>query len=159
MATPNYTLVHALKKAAQQLKNGQPYQWGHMGSCNCGHLAQVLLNVSKASIHQLAMEKVGDWNEQLNDYCPTSGLAMDQLIWGLLEKGLSQNDLMDLEYLRNPHILAQINDSNKPLLHNKREHVILYLEAWAAVMEEALISTISIEDKVQILPTEMAQTH
>lgn len=145
MATPNYTLVHAFKKAAQQLKNGQPYQWGHMGSCNCGHLAQVLLNLNKGSIHQLAMEKVGDWSEQLNDYCSTSGLAMDQLIWSLLEKGLSQTDLMDLEYLRNTSILAQIDDSHKPLLHNKREHVIMYLEAWANLMEEELISDISLK--------------
>jgi hypothetical protein len=149
MATPNYTLVHAFKKAAQQLKNGQPYQWGHMGSCNCGHLAQVLLNLNKGSIHQLAMEKVGDWNEQLNDYCPTSGLAMDQLIWGLLEKGLSQTDLMDLEYLRNTSVLAKINDSYKPLLHNKREHVILYLEAWATLMEDELISGIYLKTETK----------
>lgn len=144
MATANYTLVHALKNAAVNLKKGKPYEWGHMGNCNCGHLAQVLLNVSHAQIHREAMQKTGDWNEQLNDYCPTSGLEMDQLIWGLLEKGLSQTDLMDLEYLRNAEVLKHIPLSARPLLHNKREHVILYLETWASLMEDQLSQTIDL---------------
>lgn len=144
MAKASYLLSSALNKAAQNLRQGKPYEWGHMGSCNCGHLAQVLLNMPKGEIHASAMEKPGDWNEQLNDYCPTSGFKIDSLIFKLLELGLSEQDLMDLEYLRNEKILSKINTELKPLINNNREHVILYLETWANIMEEELIKEITI---------------
>lgn len=151
MAKASYILSKALNKAAQNLKQGKPYEWGHMGSCNCGHLAQVLLNMPKGDIHKLAMEKPGDWNEQLNDYCPTSGFKIDTLIFKLLEFGLSEKDLMDLEYLRDEAILSKISNTHKPLQNNNREHVILYLETWAALMEEELISEIMIDKGFQTL--------
>jgi hypothetical protein len=55
MAKASYLLSNALNKAAQNLRQGKPYEWGHMGSCNCGHLAQVLLNMPKGEIHAAAM--------------------------------------------------------------------------------------------------------
>lgn len=148
MAKASYLISSALNKAAQNLRQGKPYEWGHMGSCNCGHLAQVLLNMPKGEIHAMAMEKPGDWNEQLNDYCPTSGFKIDTLIFKLLELGLSEKDLMDLEYLRNETILSRISSELKPLENNKREHVILYLETWANMMQEELVKEISIENEV-----------
>jgi hypothetical protein len=148
MAKASYLLSSALRKAAENLKNGKPYQWGHMGSCNCGHLAQVLLNMPKGQIHAYAMEKTGDWNEQLNDYCPTSHIKMDQLIWSLLEKGLNETDLMDLEYLKNDAVLNKISKDFTPLLNNKREHVILYLETWADIMEEELVKAINVGESI-----------
>jgi hypothetical protein len=148
MAKASYLLSNALNKAAQNLRQGKPYEWGHMGSCNCGHLAQVLLNMPKGEIHAAAMEKTGDWNEQLNDYCPTSGFKIDALIFKLLELGLSEKDLMDLEYLRNENILAKINSEFKPLLNNNRDHVILYLETWANIMQEELLKEIKIESQL-----------
>jgi hypothetical protein len=140
MAKPSLLLIDALRKAATQLSNNKPYEWGHMGNCNCGHLAQVLLNVSKAEIHRHAMERTGDWSEQLNDYCPTSGLEMDKLIFGLLEKGLSTTDLQQLEYLSDPAVLERLGFSS--LRHNYREHVINYMRTWADMLEEQLLETL-----------------
>jgi hypothetical protein len=134
MARASLILIDALRKTATNLTNDKPYEWGHMGSCNCGNLAQVLLNMPKADIHRYAMEKTGDWSEQLNDYCPTSGLQMDQLIFSLLEKGFSTTDLHELEYLKNEQVLNSIGV--KHLQHNKREDVIIYLKAWADVLED-----------------------
>jgi PHD/YefM family antitoxin component YafN of YafNO toxin-antitoxin module len=55
---------------------------------------------------------------------------------------------MDLEYLRNENILAKINSEFKPLLNNNRDHVILYLETWANIMQEELLKEIKIESQL-----------
>lgn len=145
MAKASFILVDALRKTAKNIRNGKPYQWGHMGSCNCGNLAQTLLNISKGDIHRYAMDKPGDWSEQLNDYCPTSGLPMDQLIFGLLEKGLSTEDLKLLEYLSDTTVLAKVGRGY--LQNNNLNDVVDYMEAWAELMEDILLSPISIAVK------------
>lgn len=140
MATPSLLLIDAMRRAAKNLSEGKPYEWGHMGNCNCGHLAQNLLHISKAEIHAYAMQKTGDWSEQLKDYCPTSGLEMDKLIFGLLEKGLSTEDLMQLEYLSNPAILNRLGVTH--LKNNNRADVISYLQTWADMLEEKLMGSL-----------------
>ena len=92
MAQPNPRLIEALRATAARLSEGAPYQWGHMGSCNCGHLAQVITEHSGADIHAGALRGHGDWSEQVVDYCPTSGLPMDGIITAMLEAGLNRND-------------------------------------------------------------------
>jgi hypothetical protein len=47
MANPNPELIAAIEKTVSKLKNGSPYQWGHMGACNCGNLAQELTKLEK----------------------------------------------------------------------------------------------------------------
>ncbi len=150
MAKASIELSAALRKAARNLAQGKPYQWGHMGSCNCGHLAQVLLNMDKAAIHQTAMEKPGDWSEQAKAFCNTSGMEMDQLIFGLFEKGLSTDDIMNLEYLKDPNLLALIPHEKLPLKHNKREDVILYLDTWAEAMERTLTANINLSELMEV---------
>jgi adenylate kinase family enzyme len=149
MATPSLALIQGLRAAAANIINNKPYEWGHMGNCNCGHLAQVLLKVSKADIHRSAMSRPGDWSEQLNDYCATSGFAMDQLIFGLLEKGLSSTDLQQLEYLSNQQVLTRMGVSS--LKHNVRENVVAYLQTWADMLEEQLLEQLPSPVKTESL--------
>jgi hypothetical protein len=137
MAKASFILVDALRKTAKNITNGKPYEWGHMGSCNCGNLAQTLLNIGKGDIHRYAMDKPGDWSEQLNDYCPTSGLPMDRLIFGLLEKGLSTEDLKHLEYLTDSAVLAKVGRGY--LKNNNLHDVVGYMNAWAELMEKELL--------------------
>ena len=40
MAKATPVLIEALRKTAKKLEKGARYQWGHMGCCNCGNLAQ-----------------------------------------------------------------------------------------------------------------------
>jgi hypothetical protein len=80
MAKSTLPVIQALRDTAQRLATQAPYQWGHMGSCNCGHLAQTITRLTKAEIHARAMQRYGDWERQLIDYCPTSGLPIDQTI-------------------------------------------------------------------------------
>ncbi|WP_161887636.1 hypothetical protein [Pontibacter russatus] len=137
MARASIQLIQALHETAQRLAQGAAYQWGHMGSCNCGHLAQTITRCSKGTIHGAAMWRHGDWREQLRDYCPQSGLPLDEIIDQMLDLGLTREDLAHLERLSHPAIVQRLPQDRKRLLHNRREDVVLYLESWAALLEEA----------------------
>jgi hypothetical protein len=146
MAKASIAVIQALRKTVENLEKGATYQWGHMGSCNCGNLAQVITNLDKAEIHKSAMRRHGDWNEQLVDYCPTSGLPIDHIIDEMLVFGFSREDLAHLEKLSDPIILRSLPAEQKYLKHNLKSDVILYLKTWGIVLEEELITKISIEE-------------
>lgn len=145
MARPNLDLIAALRRTARKIEKGSPYQWGHMGSCNCGNLAQELTRLTKAEIHALALANGrGDWNEQLNDYCPTSGLPMDLLIGEMMEAGLDPDDLKQLERLSDVRILQRLPAEKRYLRHNFRDDVVLYISEWANMLEEQLLAPIKL---------------
>lgn len=136
MANANPILINALRKTVIKLKKGAPYQWGHMGACNCGNLAQEITHFSKGEIHRYAMQRHGDWNEQLVDYCPASGYPMDLMISKLLETGLDLEDLKHLEKLSDPLILAKLPpEKRSEIKHNDKKDVIAYMEAWINILE------------------------
>lgn len=161
MARPSVELIKAFRKTINKLKSGAPYQWGHMGACNCGNLAQEITKISKGKIHQYALQSYGDWNEQLNDYCPTSGLPMDTVIEKLIEAGLTISDLGHLEKLSSPEVLKEIPfDKRMSLKKNKKEDVIFYMETWARILEKKWIEDqninleiSTIENKIKNIPS------
>jgi hypothetical protein len=137
MARPNPELIAAIERTISKLQQGASYQWGHMGACNCGNLAQELTQLSKAEIHRFAMQRHGDWNEQLIDYCPTSGYPMDLMVSKMLEYGLTIEDLSHLERLSDPVILSGMEkDKRDHLNKNRREDVVFYLQVWANLLRE-----------------------
>jgi hypothetical protein len=150
MAKASPELIASMRRAAEKLRTSQLYQWGHMGSCNCGFLAQEITQLSKKEIHARALRtRSGDWNEQLIDYCPGSGLPMDEVISEMFAAGLDSQDLMQLEKLSNPTIIKRLPENQKPLQHNKKGDVVLYLETWACLLEEQyLLQTKAKERKV-----------
>ncbi len=158
MAKANPELIAAIRRTSANLEKSAAYQWGHMGSCNCGHLAQEITSLSKKEIHARALRsRSGDWNEQLIDYCPTSGLPLDEVISEMLAAGLDREDLMHLEKLSDPQILSQLPAGERNLKHNYRQDVVLYLNTWAKILEEKWltgrrsINTIAVEQK-EVLP-------
>lgn len=144
MAKASPSVISIIRKTAKALKNSHTYQWGHMGSCNCGFLAQQITQYTSADIHQRAMQKYGNWNDQLNDYCPTSGLLMDDLITSMLEFGFDSDDLKHLEKLSDTKILHTLPLTERYLTHNIKADVIKYLNAWAGLLENQLT------DKIQL---------
>jgi hypothetical protein len=145
MARPNPDLIAALRRTAQKLQKGAPYQWGHMGSCNCGNLAQEISTLTKGEIHEHALAVGrGDWNEQLNDHCPTSGLPMDLLILEMMNAGLTTDDLKHFEKLTDRRILECLPNGKRHLRHNFRDDVVLYLSTWAGLLEDQLLATIEL---------------
>ena len=154
MARPNLKLIKAIRNTARKLALKAPYQWGHMGSCNCGHLAQELTHVSKEDIHRFAMHSEGSWTDQSRAYCPTSGLPMDLLISAMLDAGLERQDLEHLEKLSDPAVLKHL--VVRKLRYNQREHVVRYMQAWADILEKELLANIpaqSVQHLVQPPPT------
>jgi len=146
MARVSAELIAAFRKTITKLKNNAPYEWGHMGACNCGNLVQEITRLSKAEIHQYAMQKSGDWNDQLIDYCPTSGYPMDLMISKLIEAGLTIDELKHLERLSDPKVLSLIELPKKHQLQkNRKEDVILYLETWTIILENEWIEKFNME--------------
>lgn len=134
MAQPTLALIRALRKAAARLASGSTYQWGHMGSCNCGHLAQELTSLDKATIHQSALERAGDWGQQAIDYCPDSGFPLDHILTTMFDAGLDRHDINELERLSNPEVLARL--PGRDLKRNNRADAVDYMQAMADLLEE-----------------------
>ncbi|MFD2515622.1 hypothetical protein ACFSRY_17240 [Pontibacter locisalis] len=153
MARCSIEMIEALRETASRLHKGANYQWGHMGSCNCGHLAQTITKYSKGKIHGAAMWRYGDWREQLRDYCPHSGLPMDEVIDQMLDFGFTRQELAHLETLSDPIILDNLPQERRHLKHNQRDDVVLYLTTWAKLLETQLLPQIKLKkdlEKVQV---------
>lgn len=146
MATTSLQLIEALRNTARTLASSTHYQWGHMGACNCGFLAQEITKQRKEEIHSKAMERSGDWTEHLNDYCATSGLLFDDLISSLLAFGLDVEDLKHLERLSDGEVLRTLPLEKRNLQHNRKEDVIIYLSAWADLLEIRLLEGITLHE-------------
>lgn len=146
MAKARFELIQALRTTARKIENNSSYQWGHMGLCNCGFLAQEITSLTKDEIHRRAMLRHGDWSEQLNDYCPSSGLPMDDLIDQLVSFGFSLEELKHLERLSHPSVLDRLPVETRHLSHNVKADVIIYFNTWADLLEETLLNSISLNE-------------
>jgi hypothetical protein len=133
MASPNPELVRALRATADKLSGDTTYQWGHMGMCNCGHLAQAITGLTPAEIHDSALVREGDWEQQANDYCPTSGQLIDHVLAAMFSLGLHRDDIRKLEKLADNDVARRMGRHPK---HNRREDVVDYMRAWADLLEE-----------------------
>ena len=140
------SVIGAIRATAHVLEQSNDYQWGHMGCCNCGFLAQRITSLKKSQIHSFAMQRHGDWTEQLNDYCPSSGMPMDDLISDMIEFGFDTDELKNLERLSDRRILDSLPDGNRFLRFNVKHDVIIYLNAWASLLEEEFVSQIRLTD-------------
>jgi hypothetical protein len=154
MAKASINIIAALRRTAEKLEQSAEYQWGHMGSCNCGFLAQEITRLRKDEIHARAMQRHGDWNEQLNDYCATSGLPMDELIGEMIAFGFDADDLKHLERLSDQRILQTLPLSERNLSHNVKADVTKYIRQWAAMLEQELLKKIDIADLKALLKSE-----
>ncbi|WP_428262292.1 hypothetical protein [Haliangium sp.] len=144
MARATIELIQALRVTVERLRGDTSYQWGHMGECNCGHLAQTITKLGKADIHSWALQREGDWEQQAYDYCPTSGHRIDDVISAMLAVGVALDDIGHLEKLDDPEVLALVPpdadaaDGRRHLRRNRREDVILYMSTWADLLERRL---------------------
>jgi hypothetical protein len=156
---PTPELIDALRKTAKRLaSNTVRYQWSHQGSCNCGHLAQTLTNLSHAEIHSYAIERHGDWEDHAEDYCSTSGHHIDRIITAMLEIGMTRDDIGYLEKLDSPAVLYRLPLEQRNLTRTNREHVVLYMNTWADMLEEQLLDTIELPNLVNTPLDQLAST-
>ena len=149
MAALRLNIIDALRTTAKKLENGHRYEWGHMGNCNCGNLVQTITSFSRAEIQEYALQKRGDWSEQLIDYCPTSGYPMDRIIGKMIEFGFTAQDLRHQEWLSDKSVLAK--SGRATLNRNLKSDTILYLHSWADLIEDSLLKTIQLPDIENII--------
>ncbi len=150
MARPTLELVQALRTTAKRLRTEVEYYWSHQGSCNCGHLAQTITQFSKVEIHRFAIERYGDWEDHAEDYCPTSGHHIDSIITTMLEMGMTREDIGRLERLSDNAVLMRLAPERRALQYNRRDDVVLYMETWADLLEEQLLSDIQLPSAEQL---------
>ena len=144
MAHPNIALINALREAAQNLRSGAHYAWGHHGSCNCGHLLQVTTQLSKEEIIRHAQTVYGEWTEIAEEYCGVSNAPAYLLVSELEKLGLTLTDIHNLEYLEDKTVLQNLPGGFRWLKKNVREDVIAYFETFAAMLEEKLVESIEL---------------
>ncbi|MFT4703868.1 MAG: hypothetical protein ACI81R_001563 [Bradymonadia bacterium] len=135
MAQPTVELILALRTTAARLAGGARFQWTHMGACICGNLVQTITEVDPAELHEIALQRAGDWGQQAYDYCPSSGLPIDHVFARLTEIGLQAQDIGHLERLNHPRVLEALGGRRQVLNHRDRNDVVRYLETWAILLE------------------------
>ncbi|MFN7538927.1 MAG: hypothetical protein ACK5RQ_02660, partial [Bacteroidota bacterium] len=133
-------LVDALRATALRLQNGAHYAWGHHGSCNCGHLLQVLTRLDEKEILTYAHTAPGEWTELAAEFCGITQAPVSLLVKKLMEAGLTPTDIHHLEYLTDRTILERLPGGFRWLQRNRREDVIVYMETFANWMEEQMPS-------------------
>jgi hypothetical protein len=139
MARANSELIGALRRTARRLSGDVSYQWGHMGMCNCGHLAQSITGLQSAEIHQSALIREGDWEQQARVYCPSSGHLIDVVLAAMFDLGLTRDDVRHLERLSDPAVIRRVG---RHLRFNNREDVVIYMQTWADLLSSHCEQTI-----------------
>ncbi len=162
MAIPTFETITVLRETALRLTKGAKYNWSHQGSCNCGHLAQTATKLTHNEIHAIAIEGFGEWQDHIRDFptvveaeefvdrsielCSMTGYTIDHIVKTILDLGFSREDIYHLEKLSNQEILKKIPLSQRRLLqYRKREDVVLYLQTWAAMLEEEFSKSFKLE--------------
>jgi hypothetical protein len=146
MAHPTIPLISALREAAQNLRNGAQYAWGHHGSCNCGHLLQVVTRLTKEEIVRHAQTVYGEWTEIAEDYCGVTNAPAYLLVSKLEKLGLTPTDIHNLEYLEDRNVLNNLPGGFRWLQKNVREDVIVYFDTLAGMLEEQLLNSIELPE-------------
>lgn len=145
MAHPSIELINAFRKTAERLHNGAHYAWGHHGACNCGNLLQVITPLTEAEILHYAHLGNGEWTELAEEFCGVSNAPVSLVISKLEQAGLTPTDIHHIEYLSDKQVLQYLPGGFRWLKRNVREDVILYFEAFADMLEEKLLKTVTID--------------
>lgn len=151
MAKANLEVIDALRKAAKRIEQKSNYNWKDIGACNCGNLVQVVCNYDKKEIRKYGIKKHGDWETLIHLYRRDSNYEIDKIITEMIDFGFILDDLVHLENLSS--LLVRSRIPKLFLKRDKREDVILYMNTWADILEEELISDIQLAD----LQTTVAQ--
>jgi hypothetical protein len=141
MASASPSLIVALRETASRLREGAYYAWGHHGACNCGNLLQVVTRLDKNEILNWAHTGIGEWTELAEDFCPVTEVPVNLLISKLEAIGLTPTDIHNLEYLEDRAVLENLPGGFRWLRRNNREHVILYFETLAGILEASGLET------------------
>lgn len=83
------------------------YDWQHAEQCNCGVVAQAILGITRAKLDKfLSCYDEFTWEGMVNEVCPITGRPTARIFAELHDAGLTRDDLIHLERLSDPKVLA-----------------------------------------------------
>lgn len=102
------TLSQTLNMVADKLDAGTvEYSWWNPQQCNCGVVAQAILGISRSKLDKfLDRYEGGTWEGMVNEVCPMTGRPTARIFAELHDAGLTRDDLIHLERLSDPNVLA-----------------------------------------------------
>ncbi len=130
METKKEKLIAGLSLAISALKdNTIHYDWVEQDSCNCGVVAQAITGLSRPDLRKMWNEVSGaldgikkdgkainkTWQNGVKHLCPITGQPTVDIFKILFAQGLSKSDIVHLEYMDNPAILAKSGISTNNL--------------------------------------------
>lgn len=147
-------LLAAIEHAADDIEHGAPFEWGHVGRCTVGHIAQRLAAMSDREIVAAFEQTLDQWREHAAEYfdvaigdeplattesphqkCPQVGASMRRIYRLFHLAGLDAEDIGHLEFLSDPTVLAHIPPSRRARLRrNDARDVVLYLRTMAHLL-------------------------
>ena len=174
MAVASNRLIIALRQTAARLARSETtYEWASFAHCNCGHLAQTITGLDPGELQRRAMRREGDWGNQARnviplkfpnfDYgdrpaldegawepnnigaCQVTGAPLDEVLEQMYELGLEPHDVGHLERLSDPVVRRRIGNNTGYFPHHSRDNVIVYLEAWADLLDDELAAAFAEE--------------
>lgn len=104
---PTKALIEALLSSAIRIEHDKDYSWPAPEHCNCGILAQELLQMSPqqvtdlrwADYHKSSQVPYGSWGQDAvgRGFCKQTGLPISAIHIALAEHGLERDDFHVLE--------------------------------------------------------------
>jgi hypothetical protein len=129
-------LINSLHTAIKALEEDTVYYvWTNPDCCNAGVVAQAALCKSRDEIKKLrtplfnklnSLYREGEdkdmtWRSAIQRCCPITGASGFEIVENLKEAGFDKGDLVHLEYLNNPAILAASGISRKKVWGKKEK--------------------------------------
>ena len=131
-------LINVIKVATESLQSGStPYQWGHLGQCNVGHLVQAMTGMSGSEIVRSIDHDMNEWTEFAKGICPRTKHKVEDLFETMRKLGFSRQDVIHLENLSDMRVLKNLPGGFRYLRRNQKEDVIEYLRSMAELIAKA----------------------
>ena len=136
--------IKILQDAVDGLESGRyHYSWTDMGSCNCGIVSQVALEMTSyqvdAKICRASHGKdIGLWTGRIKEAirCEKTGIFVADIFRKLQSKGFTLKELVKLEHLADRRVLAKMGRKSLTTKYDDQNEFISYMKAWIEVLEE-----------------------
>lgn len=107
-------LIEALRQSAKALETETIYyEWTEPACCSCGVLFCALLDISEHALEMRLPTRIGhagtNWTTTVGQHCTVTGKPVHELFQQLMAFGLTAQDIVQLEYLENPRVLARMD--------------------------------------------------
>lgn len=142
-------LITALRTTANALEQGTfDYEWNNRARCNCGALFCSLTGRSAAELKRDMPDPMyggtATWKILVGQHCPITGMPSEGLFREIYGHGLTQSDIVHLEFLSDPKVRERMDNKSKlrwfgfkpKTDHQDPAHVAAYMRAWADLLTE-----------------------